>query len=96
MVYELDNPPDIGAVHTLPFIIFTMGIGMLFINALIIYWAARLIPGDGILVSSYWGGALGFVYSIDALLGTQRSTVKIERRRRNRHMTHYLKRHCLR
>ena len=39
---------------TLPFIIFTMGIGMLFINALIIYWAARLIPGDGILVSSYW------------------------------------------
>ena len=27
---------------------------MLFINALIIYWAARLIPGDGILVSSYW------------------------------------------
>ena len=41
-------------LFTLPFIIFTMGIGMLFINALIIYWAARLIPGDGILVSSYW------------------------------------------
>lgn len=41
-------------LFTLPFIIFTMGVGMLFINALIIYWAAKLIPGDGIIVSSYW------------------------------------------
>ena len=41
-------------VFTLPFIIFTMGVGMLFINAVIIYFAARLIPGDGIVVGSYW------------------------------------------
>ena len=41
-------------VFALPFIIFTVGIGMLFINALIIYFAARLIPGDGIVVGSYW------------------------------------------
>ena len=41
-------------VFALPFIIFTVGIGMLFINALIIYFAARLIPGDGIVVDSYW------------------------------------------
>ncbi len=41
-------------VFTLPFIIFTMGVGMLFINALIIYWSARLIPGDGLEVATYW------------------------------------------
>lgn len=41
-------------VFALPFIIFTVGIGMLFINALIIYFASRLIPGDGIVVESYW------------------------------------------
>ena len=41
-------------VFALPFIIFTVGIGMLFINALIIYFASRLIPGDGIVVGSYW------------------------------------------
>lgn len=40
-------------VFALPFIIFTMGIGMLFINALIIYMAAKLIP-EGIVVQSYW------------------------------------------
>ena len=36
-----------------PFIIFTMGVGILFINALIIYVAASLIP-EGIEVASYW------------------------------------------
>ena len=41
-------------VFALPFIIFTVGIGMIFINALIIYFASRLIPGDGIIVGSYW------------------------------------------
>ncbi len=40
-------------VFALPFIIFTVGIGMLFINAFILYFAARLIPGDGIIVGSY-------------------------------------------
>ena len=40
-------------VFALPFIIFTMGIGVLFINAFIIYFAAQLIP-EGIEVSSYW------------------------------------------
>ncbi len=41
-------------VFALPFIIFTVGIGMLFINALILYFASRLIPGDGIIIGSYW------------------------------------------
>ena len=50
---------------TLPFIIFTMGVGMLFINALIIYWAARLIPGEGIRVGSYWAALLAsFIVSV--------------------------------
>ena len=41
-------------LFTLPFIIFTMGVGMLFINGAIIYFAARLIPFDGLEVKSYW------------------------------------------
>ena len=41
-------------LFTLPFIIFTMGVGMLFINAFIIYVAARLLPPEEIYVSSYW------------------------------------------
>ncbi len=40
-------------VFALPFIVLTMGVGMLFINAIIIYLAAKLIP-EGITVSSYW------------------------------------------
>lgn len=52
-------------LFTLPFIIFTMGVGMLFINALIIYWAARLIPGEGIEVSSYWAALwASFIVSV--------------------------------
>ncbi len=39
-------------VFALPFIIFTMGIGVLFINAFIIYWASKFIPA--IDVPSYW------------------------------------------
>jgi len=53
-------------VFTLPFIIFTMGIGMLFINALIIYAAARLVPGEGIVVGSYWA-ALWASFLVSAL-----------------------------
>lgn len=40
-------------VFALPLIIFTMGIGILFINAFIIYMAASVFP-EGIEVSSYW------------------------------------------
>lgn len=40
-------------LFALPFIIFTMGFGMLFINAFIIYLSAQIIP-DGIVVKSYW------------------------------------------
>lgn len=45
-------------LFTLPFIILTMGVGMIFINAFIIYFAARLIPGDGITVGSFWAAML--------------------------------------
>lgn len=45
-------------LFTLPFIIFTMGVGMLFINALIIYLAAYILPPKEIFVSSYWAALL--------------------------------------
>lgn len=51
-------------VFALPFIIFTMGVGMLFINALIIYVAAKIIP-DGITVGSYWAALwASFIVSV--------------------------------
>ena len=51
-------------VFALPFIIFTMGVGMLFINALIIYLAAKIIP-DGITVGSYWAALwASFIVSV--------------------------------
>ncbi len=53
-------------VFTLPFIIFTVGIGMLFINAFIIYIAARLVPGDGVRIPSYWV-ALGASFFVSTL-----------------------------
>ena len=64
-----------------PFIIFTVGIGMLFINALIIYFAARLIPGDGIVVGSYWAALwASFLVSVLswglALARSERITVR--------------------
>ena len=52
-------------VFTLRFIIFTMGVGMLFINAVIIYFAARLIPGNGVVIGSYWAALLAsFIISV--------------------------------
>lgn len=68
-------------LFALPFIIFTVGIGMLFINALIIYFAARLIPGDGIVVGSYWAALwASFLVSVLswglALARSERITVR--------------------
>ena len=51
-------------VFALPFIIFTMGVGMLFINAFIIYIAAGIIP-EGITVGSYWAALwASFIVSV--------------------------------
>ena len=47
MVYELDNPPDIGAVHLAVYNIYDG-----YRHA--VYKRADNILGDGILVSSYW------------------------------------------
>lgn len=68
-------------LFALPFIIFTVGIGMLFINALIIYFAARLITGDGIVVGSYWAALwASFLVSVLswglALARSERITVR--------------------
>lgn len=68
-------------IFALPFNIFTVGIGMLFINALIIYFAARLIPGDGIVVGSYWAALwASFLVSVLswglALARSERITVR--------------------
>jgi putative membrane protein len=45
----------------LPFIFITLGIGLLFINALLLYWAARLV--DGFVVTGFWS-ALGGAFVI--------------------------------
>lgn len=46
-------------IFTLPFILLTMGLGVIVINALLFYWVGRLV--DGFHVASFWsalGGAL--------------------------------------
>jgi putative membrane protein len=46
-------------LFTLPFIILTMGLGVVLINALLFYWAGNLVAG--FYVASFWsavGGAL--------------------------------------
>lgn len=68
-------------LFALPFIIFTIGVGMLFINAFIIYFAARLIPGDDIIVGSYWAALwASFLVSVLswglALARSERITVR--------------------
>jgi putative membrane protein len=46
-------------LFTLPFILLTMGLGIILINALLFYWAGNLVAG--FYVASFWsaiGGAL--------------------------------------
>lgn len=46
-------------IFTLPFILLTMGLGVIVINALLFYWVGRIV--DGFHVASFWsalGGAL--------------------------------------
>jgi len=46
-------------LFTLPFILLTMGLGVILINALLFYWAGNLVAG--FYVASFWsaiGGAL--------------------------------------
>lgn len=54
-------------LFTLPFILLTMGLGVILINALLFYWAGNLV--DGFIVTGLWpaiGGAL--VVSLTNLL----------------------------
>lgn len=46
-------------LFTLPFIVLTMGIGMLVINALLFLWVGRLV--DGFLVDGFWSALWGAV-----------------------------------
>lgn len=57
----------------LPFIFVTLGIGLLFINALLLYWSARLV--DGFVVTGFWpamGGALVISFTNMMLSGISR------------------------
>ncbi len=74
-------------LFTLPFIIFTMGVGMLFINAFIIYVAARLLPPEEIYVSSYWVALLAsfFVSFLSWGLALAQSEKNIRRAWRSKH-----------
>ena len=56
----------------LPFIFVTLGIGLLFINALLLYWAARLVHFP---ITSFWsalGGALVISFTNMMLSGIAR------------------------
>lgn len=74
-------------LFTLPFIIFTMGVGMLFINALIIYLAARILPSEEIFVANYWAALLAsfFVSFFSWGLALARSEKNIRRAWKSKH-----------
>jgi putative membrane protein len=44
-------------LFTLPFIVLTMGVGMLVINALLFLWVGRLV--EGFRVAGFWSALLG-------------------------------------
>ncbi len=75
-------------VMALPFVIFTLGLGLLVINALLLWLASGVIPG--FLVTDFWnalGGAciIGFVNGFLLLLtGTSRVQVQRPHHRRSR------------
>jgi putative membrane protein len=46
-------------LFTLPFIILTMGLGIILINALLFFWAGNLV--DGFHVASFWSAVWGGV-----------------------------------
>jgi len=52
-------------LFALPFVLLTLGVGMLFINALLFYWAGKIVPGftvDGFW-SAFWGALVVSVVS---------------------------------
>ncbi|MDB6094813.1 MAG: rane protein of unknown function [Verrucomicrobia bacterium] len=54
-------------LFTLPFIILTMGLGVVLINALLIYWVGKLV--DGFQVASFWAAVWGaIIVSITSLI----------------------------
>ena len=46
-------------LFTLPFILLTMGLGIILINALLFFWAGNLV--DGFHVASFWSAVWGGV-----------------------------------
>jgi putative membrane protein len=47
-------------LFTLPFIIMTLGLGVVLINALLFYWTGRLVEGFHVanFGSAFWGGVI--------------------------------------
>lgn len=69
-------------IWTLPFIVFTMGVGMLFINAFVIYIAAQI--SSGVEIGSYWNALLAsfFVSALSwgvAMLESEKIMRKMKR-----------------
>ncbi|MDY6068490.1 MAG: phage holin family protein [Opitutales bacterium] len=71
-------------VFTLPFIVLTFGVGMLFINALVIWIAAGLIPGIK-FTSYFWALLAAFitdaVFWLVAMFESERTLRKNKKRR---------------
>ncbi|HNX05288.1 MAG TPA: phage holin family protein [Opitutales bacterium] len=54
-------------LFTLPFIVLSMGLGLWIINALLLFWSAKLV--DGFEVKSFWSALAGaFVISFTSML----------------------------
>lgn len=45
-------------LFTLPFVLLTLGAGVIFLEALIIWLASVMVPGSGIVIKSFWTALL--------------------------------------
>jgi len=71
-------------LFTLPFIVLTMGLGVVLINALLFYWAGNLVDGFHVatLWSAVWGGVTVSVTNLvaSALIRSRPKPPKVEQR----------------
>ena len=68
-------------LFTLPFIFLSLGLGLWIINALLLYWASRIVPG--FYVSSFWAALAGaFVISLTNMLLSGSGVMRARRAQR--------------
>ncbi len=74
-------------VLSLPLLVFTLGLFMLVINALLLWWVGSIVKGFHVdsFMSAFWGSLIISVISLllNSLTGSGDSRIRVRRRRSN-------------